>query len=125
MMDMGKRERRGGAGNRRGRAGETLTETLIAMLMIGLASVLFLTMVGASGRIFRRSEAEYDEIYEKIAAADVQGGADVLTEDDGTLVTGTVTVTGTAPGGTSVSTDVKVTWYGQTDYVLSYKVKAG
>ncbi len=107
MMDMEKGGRRRAAG-KRSKAGETLTETLIAMLIIGLSSVFFLTMVGASGRIFRKSEAEYAEAYEKIAAADVQGS--------GGSGGGSIKVKGPAS-----ETDVPVTWYGEADYVVSYK----
>lgn len=112
---MEKRAGRGAEKNRRSKAGETLAETLIAMLMIGLSSVLFLTMTGAAGRIFRKAEAEYQEIYAEIAAADVR--------DDGVFITngkdsiGKITVKG------SSSTEITVKWYGDTDYVLSYEVK--
>lgn len=101
--------------NRRSKAGETLTETLITMLIIGLSSVLFLTMVGASGRIFRKTEAEYDEIYEKIAAADVQ--SDTLSKDESSGL-GKIAVKGE-----SSTTQIAVDWYGSKDYVLSYKVR--
>jgi len=107
---MKKNERSGAVRNRRSRAGETLTETLITMLIVGLSSVLFITMVGASGRIFRSSKTKYDEIYGKIAAADVQSG---------TPFEGAITVTGSS----STAVSVKVNWYGDTSYVLSYKVK--
>jgi len=107
-MDMEKRERRGTVRNRRGKAGETLTETLVAMLIIGLSSVLFLTMVGAAGRIFRKAEKDYEKIYGKISEADAQttsaGDIGEIVVNDG-------------------SGEVKVTvnWYGNKDYVLSYK----
>jgi len=100
--------------NRRYKAGETLTETLIAMLIIGLSSVLFLTMVGTSGRIFRKSETAYKDMYDDIAAADLQE-APFLVADSNSI--GTITVKG------SSSTPVEVNWYGKKDYVLSYKVR--
>ncbi len=113
-MDMEKRKRRGSVKNCRGKAGETLTETLIAMLIIGLSSVLFLTMIGASGRIFRRAETQYEKIYDKITVADGQKGADKLPDAD-------------SPGGIFVKgseeSSVIVDWYGDWDYVLSYKAK--
>jgi len=105
---MGIRARHGAAGNKRSKAGETLTETLITVLIVGLSSVLFLTMIGASGRIFRRAETEYDKIYEKIAEADVQS-----TMLSGSI--GDIIVKG------EESVHVSVDWYGNTDYVLSYK----
>jgi len=111
---MEKRARRAAAGNRRSKAGETLTETLVAMLIVGLSSVLFLTMTGASGRIFRRSEAEYDLIYDKITAAGAPDSSSPVTES-----IGGITVKGESASGVTVD----VEWYGNTDYVLSYQVK--
>ncbi len=98
----------------RGKAGETLTETLVAMLIIGLSSVLFLTMIGASGRIFRKTEGKYDELYGKIAAADGRSASDVIS--DGSSTIGKIIVKG------SSSVNIGVDWYGGTDYVLSYEV---
>jgi len=100
--------------NRRSKAGETLTETLIAMLIVGLSSVLFLTMIGASGRIFRMAEKKYEEIYEVIAEADVQGTP--LT-GDAVSGLGEITIQGTS------NATLGVDWYGDKEYVLSYKAK--
>jgi len=99
VVKMGKKER--------GRAGETLTETLVTILIIGLTSVLFLTMVGASGRIFRKTEQKYGELYEKIADADVRRTPLSASE------IGTISVDGE---------NVPVQWYGDREYVLSYEV---
>jgi len=107
-MDKGRSQRRGAVKNGRVKAGETLTETLITMLIIGLSSVLFLTMTGAAGRIFRRAETQYDEIYDEISKAYVQ--SEVLTDSNSI---GEITVGAVA---------VDVNWCGSTDYVLSYKV---
>lgn len=112
MMNMEKRERRAAVRDRRHRAGETLTETLVAMLIVGLSSVLFLTMTGAAGRIYRRAEQEYDVIYEKIARAEGQDSS----PSNASIGDGEISVTGS-------SDTIKVEWYGSTDYVLSYKVK--
>ncbi len=102
----------------RGNAGETLTETLIAMLIIGLSSVLFLTVIGASGRIFRKTETKYGELYEKIAAADGQSPIDKILDGDSTI--GSITIKNSP---TDAGTNIPVDWYGDTDYVLSYEVK--
>lgn len=112
VMGVERRKRRALLRGSRGKAGETLTETLVSMLIIGLASVLFITMVGASGRIFRGAEKKYKEIYGKITAAEVQ--QDVLTNSENI---GKISI-GTDPAKT---VKVKVNWYGDTDYVLSYK----
>ncbi len=110
-MARGRKERRGAAGKGRGKAGETMVETLVTMLIIGLSAVLFLTMVGAAGKIFRKAEKGYNELYGKIAEADVQEGA--LPDGGGV---GTITVKGEG----ALSTDnFTVDWYGN-DYVRSY-----
>jgi len=118
-MCMGKRARRGAAKNRRSEAGETLVESLAAILMIGLSSLLFLTMFMASSKIFRQAEARYETVYEDIAAADVK--TNPLADGDSI---GKITVTGKGTAGASDETvGVDVDWYGNKDYVLSYKVK--
>jgi len=106
------RKRRGPVRNRRNKAGETLTETLVAMLIVGLSSVLFLTMVAASGRIFRRAEEEYKKIYGIISEADVQ-------DPENETITDMITV----KGDSSTRVTVAVKWYGDPDYVLSYKAE--
>lgn len=113
-MDMEKRERRSARADKRGKAGETLMETLITMLIVGLSSVLFLTMTATAGRIFRKAETEYNRIYNEITRADVQEEPHA---NSGSI--GKMTVKGS--GAASVTVDVD--WYGSTDYVLSYKVK--
>ncbi len=124
MTDMETGGRRGAAGNRRRKAGETLTETLITVLIVGLSSVLFLTMVGASGRIFRRAEEMYETMYKEITAADEQDEALSPAESDGI---GKIVVSG------SSDVPVEVNWYryedgdgdgeNDKDYVLSYLVR--
>lgn len=110
-MDREKRGRRGGAGKKRSKAGETLTETLVTMLIVGLSSVLFLTMVGAAGRIFRKAETDYDRLYGEITLADNKKPADVLSSDNiGKIVIG------------EENKKLDVNWYGSKDYVLSYEV---
>jgi len=108
-MDMDKSKTRRVAGNRRGKAGESLAETLVAMLIVGLSSVLFLTMVGAAGRIFQTAKEGYNTICTAVTAAEKQEGG-------GNSDIGTITVTGS-----SGSVNVTVNWYGDKDSVLSYK----
>ncbi len=110
--------RRGAVRTGRGKAGETLTETLIAMLIIGLSSVLFLTMIGASGRIFRKTEEKYDDLYDIIAAADVRRPSAEITNGDSTI--GSITI---KKSPIDTGTNIPVDWYGDKDYVLSYEVR--
>lgn len=109
-MSMEKGEKHAVVRNRRSRAGETLAETLVAMLIIGLSSVLFMTMTGASGRIFQSARNKYRAVYEDVAVAEEK--KDPPLDDIGKI---------TVKGVGSVSVDVN--WYGNKDYVLSYKVK--
>ncbi len=116
-MDMEKRERRGAIRNRRGKAGETLAETLAGMLIIGLSSVLFVTMTGAAGRIFQTAEEKYGKVDEIISDAEEQDAE--CSDSDGI---GKISIrSGISSGIGSGSVDVKVDWYGSKDYVLSYK----
>ncbi len=112
---MKKIEKRGAIRDRRSKAGETLTETLIAMLIVGLSSVLFLTMTGAAGRISRKAETEYDNLYEKIISADAQTSVNALPN-------GKITVS-VSNGSATTQVSVSVDWYGSEDYVLSYKAR--
>ncbi len=112
-MDMDKSKMRRAVRSRRGRAGETLAETLVAMLIIGLSSVLFVTMVGAAGRIFQTAKTGYKTICDNVTAAEKQEG-------DGVTSIGKITVAGTEEGSSS-SVEVDVKWYGEEDSVLSYK----
>ena len=50
------------------RSGETLAETLIAVLISALALVLLLTMITASSRLIQNGEAKMDEMYAGSAA---------------------------------------------------------
>jgi len=108
---MEKRERRRAVRNRRSKAGETLTETLVSMLIVGLSSVLFFTMVGAAGRISRKAEEKYKELYVIISKAD---NKKLPTADNSDSI-GEIIVDG------AEDVEVDVDWYGSTDYVLSYK----
>lgn len=104
--------------NRRSKAGETLTETLVAMLIVGLSSVLFLTMVLTSARIFQRAKDEYENIYNGISIAEAQGSPEGQGSPLGNNgVPGEITVDGVE------DITVRVNWYGSKDCVLSYKVQ--
>ncbi len=105
---------------RRAKSGETITEALVAMLIIGLSSVLFLTMVATSGGIYRRAEEGYKEQYEKISAVDTKNAAIEDNENKAVVENGTITVTG--DGASSASAEVNVKWYGDKDNILSYEV---
>ncbi len=118
-MDMEKRERRGAIRNRRGKAGETLAETLAGMLIIGLSSVLFVTMTGAAGGIFQTAEEKYGKVDEIISKAEAQE-QDLAERPP---VSDNITIESKGTGGGSDTVNIDVDWYGSTDYVLSYKEK--
>ncbi len=118
-MDMEKSKIRCAVGNRRGKAGETLAETLVAMLIIGLSSVLFATMVGAASRIFETAKTGYEEICTDVTVAETMQESSKLTDG-----LGKITVAGIDSAGASSSVDVEVNWYRnqeKEDSVLSYK----
>ncbi|MEG2176815.1 MAG: type II secretion system protein, partial [Oscillibacter sp.] len=74
----------------RARRGETLTETLAAILIVSLASVVLMTLVVTAARINRRA-GEGDKTFRQEQAV-AEGQA------PGTPGTGTGTVTVTIPG---------------------------
>ncbi len=118
VMDMGKGERHGAAVHGRSKAGETLAETLVTMLIVGLSSALFVTMVGAAGRIFQGAKTKYGEIYDKITVAEEQDNSSIIASSSGKITVGR-----TDDASTGAVSFTAVDWYGDTDYVISYKVK--
>ncbi|MDO4482831.1 MAG: hypothetical protein Q4C14_08985 [Bacillota bacterium] len=71
-------------------SGETLAETLIAVLISALALVLLFSMITASSRLIRNGEEKIDEMYDgskKIEqkTADVKPNVTVIIEDKDSL----------------------------------------
>ena len=90
----------------RSRKGETLTETLVALLIVGLSSVVLASMIGAASRMGTQAAERDKAMYEEVAAAEARTGD----SEDGSV---TVTV-----GDTNQTIDVK--YYGGEDGLHSY-----
>lgn len=92
----------------RNKRGETLVETLCAVLVTGLAVALLAAMVSASSRLERKAIQEAGKLYAAVSDAEsVQE----------TLGNGSVTV----KIGTDPETTVPVTFYGGQDQAVSYR----
>ncbi len=94
-------------GKLRDRRGETLTETLCAVLVLALAVALLGTMIDASSRLDRKTDQAAGELYQSFSEAEKPGAP---TE------TGTVSV---QVGDDTVT--VPVDFYGNSDQVVSYR----
>ena len=69
------------------RRGETLAETLVAVLIVSFASVLLASMLTSSSRLNKTAKENDEELYAAVTAAETQSG----TGTDGTV---TVSVAG-------------------------------
>lgn len=91
----------------RSNAGETLVETLAAVLIVGIASTLFLTFVMTSSNMNQAAKGKDDAVYEQLSAAETMGE----NPKPGTVQFG--------------SDSVNVEVYGGADGLISYKVSSG
>lgn len=66
----------------RARKGETLTETLVAVLLVGLASVVLASMVGAASRMSIRALERDGKLYAAVTAAETQPDSAKVEETD-------------------------------------------
>ena len=90
-----------------GSRGETMTETLAAILIVAMSAVILATMTAVSVRITRSANAASAELYTQISAA----------ESDLLLDTGTAEITmGGSPAGS-----VDITIYGIEKGLVSYR----
>ena len=92
-------------GKLRSQKGETLTETLVGVLLVALASVVLAAMIGAACRMNIRAKARDEALYTEITAAERRTGEE----------TGSVTV---KVDGTEESVQVK--YYGAEGKLRSY-----
>lgn len=83
-----------------GSRGETITETLAAILIVAMSAVILATMTAASVRITRSANAASEKLYQQISAA----------ESGDNQAKGTVTVGGET---------VEVMFYGDKDGVFT------
>ena len=92
-------------GKLRSQKGETLTETLVGVLLVALASVVLAAMIGAACRMNIRAKVRDEALYAEITAAENRTGGE----------TGSVTV---KVDGTEESVQVK--YYGAEGKLRSY-----
>lgn len=92
-------------GKLRSQKGETLTETLVGVLLVALASVVLASMIGAASRMNNRAKVRDEALYAEITAAESRTGGE----------TGSVTV---KVDGTGESVQVK--YYGAEGKLRSY-----
>jgi len=94
----------------RTKAGETLMETLCAVLVTGLAVALLAGMFSASSRLSKKAAQAAAELYDTVSgaerAADTAEDGHVTVEIDGTEVT------------------LPVKFYGEADQAVSYRREA-
>lgn len=91
----------------RNQRGETLSETLCAILVVGLAVALLAGLISAASRLDRKAAQANAALYQAVSQA--EGAA-----DSGTPGQITVTVNG-------VETSMNVTFYGNKDQAVSYR----
>ena len=94
----------------RSRKGETLTETLVAVLLVGLASVVLASMISAASRMGAQALERDTALYEEITVAEAQSSGQ----------NGSVTV---EIGGSSQN--FNVTYFGEEDQLHSYSYDKG
>lgn len=95
----------------RSRSGETLTETLAAVLVVSCASVLLATMILAASRLNTSARTQDAALYRALSAAEAQatpdGSAEIIASD---------------ARGNTYRFDVSV--YGEADGLRSYRKEA-
>lgn len=87
--------------------GETLTETLVAVLITALSALLLATLTGTAVSLSQKADTAAEALYGQISQAEEAGGDPRA---------GTVTVNGET---------VQVYFYGAGDGPVSYRAKGG
>lgn len=99
----------------RSRRGETLTEMLVSIVILGLSIAMMATMIITSTKITERSTAKDSEYRDQLSAAEAQ--------DDSESTPGKGKVTITDKNGVSTSSvTVNVNIYGGDGELKSYKI---
>ena len=91
--------------------GETMVETLAAVLIVGLAAAMLATMVASAVRITSRTKEADAVFYRELSAA-----------EEKTKMVGETNVTISVTGG-SASEAKDITLYGTQDGLTAYEVK--
>lgn len=97
----------------RSNRGESLGETLCAILVAGLAISLLLAMLGGTRRLDNKTSEAVSKLYASLTEAEQAGNDGELGEE------GTISV----KVGTAETKDVHVTFYGSD--VISYRPEGG
>lgn len=95
----------------RSRKGETLTETLVAVLLVGLASVVLASMISAASHMSAQALERDTALYNEITVAEAQSSG---------VQNGSVTV---EIGGSSQN--FNVAYFGEEDQLHSYSYDKG
>ena len=91
----------------RNRRGETLSETLCAILVVGLAVALLAGLISAASRLDRKAAQADAALYQAVSQAEGAAGSGASGQITVTIGTGTKTV--------------DVTFYGNKDQAVSYR----
>ncbi len=95
----------------REKKGETLTETLCAVLVAGIAVALLAGFISASSRLNQKAAGKMAELVEAVSQAETAGSA----LGDGVL---TVEVDG-------AEVQLPVSFYGKSDWAVAYRESGG
>lgn len=94
----------------RERQGETLTETLCALLVLALAVALLAAMISGASRLDRKTDQAVSKLYQTFSEAEKQ---------DGTSAVGKVSV----QIGDDPAIEVTVNFYGDPGQMVSYRIQ--
>lgn len=97
----------------RSRKGETLTETLVALLIVGLSSVVLASMIGAASRMGVQAKEQDEKLRDAVTAVETQPDEAKTGETDSKVQ---VTI------GSNPAEDFTVAYYSDADGTLySYR----
>lgn len=101
------------SGKLSGRRGETLTETLVAILLIALSAAALAGMTASSARVTGRAEKEVQGVYDELSTAERGAPA------------GTLGKTVRIEGGVGGEESVTVYFSGDADGLSAYGTEVG
>lgn len=99
----------------RSTAGESLAETLLAVLVIAVAAIVLATMISSTASMIKRSEAKMDEYYKQNEILE--------TFPDGGVTSGTISISVSDTSDTYSISSIPIN-YVQNDKLSRYTVTA-